>query len=296
MSRISVKPMPGAFGVEVEGVDLSRPLDAETERAVMDAFHGGRIMAIRGQKLVFDEFDRFTRRFGDQDAHFLDHLRLLGHPAILMLSNIFEDGKPVGVFEGAAFWHTDVAYRDPPNSATIVYALECPAGGCPTHFADMYAAYDDLPQAVKDRIDGLKVIHHYGNRDDMDEDSPQSAERLTAEQKKKVRNVVMPLVRTHHVTGRKALYGVAGSSFHIVDMPDDEALDLLDSLKEHALQPKYLTAYDYAAGDVVAWDTYATLHKATLQKPATKPEDRRVLWRVSVTGKPQIFRDGPQAT
>lgn len=295
MSRISVKPLPGAFGVEVEGVDLARPLDGETERAVMAAFHEGRIMAFRGQTLAFEEFDRFTARFGDQDAHFLDHLRLRGHPAILMLSNVFEDGRPLGVFEGAAFWHTDVAYRDPPNSATIVYALECPSGGCPTHFADMYAAYEDLPQAMKDRLDGLRVIHHYGNRDDMDEDSPQSAERLTAEQKKKVRNVVMPLVRTHHVTGRKALYGVAGSSFHIVDMPDDEALDLLDSLKEHALQPKYLTSYDYAVGDVLAWDTYATLHKATLQKPAAQPEDRRLLWRVSVTGKPKIFRDEPAA-
>jgi len=295
MKRISVKPLPGAFGVEVEGVDLSRPLDGATERVIMDAFHGGQIMVIRGQDLAFEEFDRFTRRFGDQDAHFLDHLRLRGHPAILMLSNIFEEGRPLGVFEGAAFWHTDVAYRDPPNSATIVYALECPAGGCPTHFANMYAAYDDLPQSTKDRIDGMRVIHHYGNRDDMDEDSPYSAERLTAEQKKKVRNVVMPLVRRHHVSGRNALYGVAGSSFHIEGLPDGEAVDLLDTLKEHALQPKYMTSYDYAVRDVAAWDTYATLHKATLQRPATMAETRRVLWRVSVTGRPLIYRDEPAA-
>lgn len=291
MSRMSVKPLPGAFGVEVEGIDLRRPLEPGTERELMAAFHEGRFMVIRNQDLAFEDFDRFTRRFGDQDAHFLDHLRLRGHAAILMLSNVFEDGKPLGVFEGAAFWHTDVAYRDPPNSATIVYSLECPAGGCPTHFADMYAAYNGLAQGIKDRIDGMKVVHHYGNRDDMDEDSPQSAERLTAEQKKKVQNVVMPLVRAHHVTGRKALYGVAGSSFHIVGMPDDEALDLLDELKEHALQPRYLTAYGYAVGDVAAWDTYATLHKATLHKPASRPEERRVLWRVSVTGKPLIYRD-----
>ncbi len=125
---LSVKPLPGPFGAVVEGLDLSQPMDRATTKALIDAFHQNQVIVIRDQRLEFDGFDRLTKSFGTQKPHFLDHLRMRGHPAMLMLSNIFEDGKPIGVYEGAAFWHTDVAYEDPPNSATIVYALECPAG------------------------------------------------------------------------------------------------------------------------------------------------------------------------
>ena len=285
---LSVKPLPGSFGVEIEGLDLSRPIDRETTKALIDAFHENQVIVLRDQRLAFEDFDRATKDFGRQKPHFLDHLRMNGHPAILMLSNVFEDGKPLGVYEGAAFWHTDVAYEDPPNSATIVYALECPDGGCPTEFADCFSAYDDLDQAIKATIDELTAIHHYGNRWDMDENSPTSAERLTPAQKSRVSNVFMPVVRRHHMSGRAALYGVAGSSFGIVGWPDDEAIDLLDRLARHCLQEKYQNRWDYAVGDLAAWDTFSTLHKAQVQPPATDPASRRMLWRVSVTGKPPI--------
>jgi taurine dioxygenase len=286
---LSIQRLPGVFGVEISGVDLSKPMNDATERELLDAFHAHQVIVVRNQSLEFEDFDRLTKRFGRQDPHFLDHLRMRGHPAILMLSNIFENGKPIGVFEGAAFWHTDVAYRDPPNSATIVYSIECPRRGCPTHFADTFSAYDALSESMKKRIDDLVVLHHYGNRADMDENSRTSAERLTPEQKKRITNVFHPLVQRHPITGRKSLYGVAGSSFGIVGLPDDEALGLLDELKAHATQPRFVTSYDYSVGDVAAWDTYSTLHMATLQDPATTPETRRLLWRVSVTGKAPIY-------
>jgi taurine dioxygenase len=291
MAQFGVRKLPGNFGAEIYDIDLRQPMDEATARAFIDVFHQNQMIVVRDQALEFEHFDTMTRQFGDQKPHFLDHLRLRGHPAILMLSNVFEEGRPLGVYEGAAFWHTDVAYQDPPNSSTVVYALEVPDGGCPTEFADCYTAYDDLPQAIKDRIDGMTVVHHYGNRWDMDENSPTSAERLTEEQKKKVENVFMPLVRRHHVTGRKALYGCAGSSFGIAGMPDDEAIGLLDELANHCIQEKYRTQWDYSVGDVAAWDTFSTLHKAQVQKPAKGENDRRVLWRVSVTGKPQVYRD-----
>ncbi len=289
-STLSVKPLPGPFGAEIEGLDLSQPLDRDTAKELIDVFHAHKVIAIRRQKLEFEDFDRVTREFGDQKPHFLDHLRMRGHPAILMLSNMFEDGKPLGVFEGAAFWHTDVAYQDPPNSSTVVYSIKNPDAGCPTTFADCVAAYDALPETMKAFLDDKVVLHHYGNRADMDEDSPTSAERLTPEQKAAVSNVYMPLVRRHHVTGVKALYGCAGSSFGIVGMPDDEATDLLDELAAHCVQDRFTTSYDYEVGDLAAWDTFQTLHMATLQKPATGDTDSRILWRVSVTGKPPVYR------
>ena len=287
---IETRPLDGPFGVELLGLDLSKPMTRDQVNELISIFHHNQVIVARDQKLEFDQYDALTRHFGDQRPHFLDHLRLRGHPAILLLSNVFEGDRPLGVYEGAAFWHTDVAYEDPPNSSTIVYALEVPDKPCPTEIADCYSAWDDLSQAMKDRIDGLQVIHHYGNRWDMDENSNTSAERLTEDQKKRVSNVHMPMVRQHHVTGRKAIYGMAGSSFGIVGWPEDEAIELIDELARHCIQEKYQMSVNYSVGDVAAWDTFSTLHKAQVQQPATGEHDRRLLWRVSVTGLPPVCR------
>ncbi|MDT9599726.1 TauD/TfdA dioxygenase family protein [Sphingosinicella rhizophila] len=283
---VSFRPLPGAFGAEILDLDLSRDQSEATMREVLSIFYEHQFIAIRGQKLQLSEFDSFSRCFGTQRPHFLDHLRMDGHPAILMLSNIHESGRQIGIYEGACFWHTDVAYEDPPNSATIVYAIDTPKGeAAPTYLADMFAAYDALTERTKRMIDGLIVLHHYGNRYDTKEGSPTAAERLTEDQKQRVQNVHHPLVIRHPVTGRRSLYGVAGSSFGIVGMPDDEAFDLLHELAEHATKPEFTTAYDYAPGDVACWDTYSTLHKAPGQKAAVRGDPHaRLLWRVSVTG------------
>ena len=138
--KLETKQLPGPFGIEVFGLDFSQPVERETIKHLLNLFHEHQMIVFRGQKLEFDQFDQITRSFGDQKPHFLDHLRLNGHPAILMLSNVQENGNATGVYRGAAFWHTDVAYEDPPNSSTIVYALEVPRGGCPTEFADCFNA------------------------------------------------------------------------------------------------------------------------------------------------------------
>jgi taurine dioxygenase len=283
---VSFRRLPGPFGVEVGDIDLSRPLADAEAREFVSEFYRHQLVVVRGQQIPFENFDRLTRQFGTQRPHFLDHLRMRGHPAILMLSNIFEDGRQTGIYEGACFWHTDVAYEDPPNSATIVYSIEVPKDRiAPTYVSDMFAAYDALPETTKRRIDGLNVLHHYGNRDDQVEGSPTAAERLTEDQKKRVANVFHPLVIRHPVTGRRSLYGVAGSSFGIVGMPDDEALGLLRELAQHATRDEFTTAVEYGPGDLAAWDTYSTLHKAPVVPKAVAGDPHaRLLWRVSVTG------------
>ena len=282
---ISQKPLPG-FGMEISGVDLSKPLRTKIVQEILSVFYTHGLIVIPDQNLTFNQYDTFTKKFGRQKPHFLDHLRNENHSAILNLSNIFENDRPIGVYEGAVFWHTDVAYQDPPNSATIVYTRQWPQNGCPTYFSDQMAAYDGLTENMKKMIDSLIVIHHYGNRADMNTNSRTSAEKLTQEQENRVRNVCHPLVKEHPVTCRKALYGVCGSSFGIVGMPEDEACQLLDELAVHATASKFQTKYDFKIDDAGAWDTYSTLHKATLLKPATGPHDSRLLWRISVTGLP----------
>ncbi len=284
----STRRLSEPLGVEISDIDLSKPLEQTIWRNFLQVFYENCVVVVPGQTLDLDRFNRFASVIGRPKPHFLDHLRLPGFDSILLLSNIHDNGRTTGVYEGAAFWHTDVAYEDPPNSATVVYAIKIPEAGGRTWFANQYAAYDALPPAMKARIDDLKVIHHYGNRADMDENSRTSAERLTDAQKANVRNVTMPLVRRHPFTGRKALYGVAGSSFHIVGMPDDEATDLLNELAAHATCRDFVTSHRYRKGDLAMWDTFSTLHKAELLDPVDDPQhpQARLLYLNSLTGHP----------
>lgn len=282
----SVKPLNDNVGAEVAAIDLSQPQKPEDLKQLLRVFYDYGVLVVRSQNLNLEQFHQVGKYFGQPKPHFLDHLRMQGFDSILLLSNIHENGRPIGVYEGAAFWHTDVAYEDPPNTSTVVYAAQVPESGGRTWFANQYAAYEALPQSMKSKIDNLQVIHHYGNRADMNENSRTSAERLTAEQKKNVRNVVMPLIRRHPITGRKALYGVAGSSFHIVGMPDDEGVSLLNELAAHATKPEFIASHKYEPGDLAAWDTFSTLHKAELIDRVDDRNDprARLLYRLSNLG------------
>ncbi len=281
----TVRPLPEALGAEILDADLSEPSEAVIA-AVLDAFFTHQVIVVRGQSLTPGQFARFARHFGRPVPHILSHLRHREHPEILPLSNILENGEPTGVYDGAAYWHTDMSYEEEPGAATLVYSIHAPAEGGETCFANMIRAYEALSAKTRRRIDGLTVLHHYGNRADLEETSRTSASPLSEAQKKEVKNVYHPLVLRHPVTGRKALYGVAGSSFGIVGMPDDEATALLDELKAHATQEAFVYRHRYAVGDLVVWDNFSTLHAATLIAPATGPADTRLLHRISVKGAP----------
>lgn len=266
------------FGVEAEGIDLSQPL-ADAQFAELErAFYANHVFALRGQDLTARQFLAFARRLGPPQPHVIDQFHHPEDPDILVLSNVKENGRPTGLQDAGSYFHTDYSYLAVPARATTLYSRVVPKVGGDTLFADQQAAYDDLPAAMKRRIDPLLAIHHYGNRHDLDEASRTAASPLSAEQQEKMPLVTHRVARPHPVTGRKALYGVSGSSFGIVGMPDDEARDLLDELAAHATQPKYQLRFRYGVGDVVVWDNAALLHSATL----TDPADARTLWRITV--------------
>ncbi|HTP96140.1 MAG TPA: TauD/TfdA family dioxygenase [Burkholderiales bacterium] len=266
------------LGLEATGVDLSQPLGDTAFAGIEQAFYQGQVLAIRGQSLTATQFLEFARRFGRPEPHVIDQFHHPSRPDILILSNEVRDGHPIGLADAGSYFHTDYSYLEVPARATLLYSIKVPKAGGDTLFANQYAAYDDLPEAMKRRIDGLIALHHYGNRDDLDETSRTAASPLTEEQKSRVDWVRHPVARTHPVTGRKALYAVSGSSFGIDGMPDDEAVALLDELKRHATQPRYQYRFKYGVGDVVIWDNASLLHSATL----TDPDDARTLWRVTV--------------
>ncbi len=198
-------------------------------------------------------------------------------PNILILSNVKKDGQPTGLQDAGSYFHTDYSYLQVPARATTLYSRVVPNVGGDTLFANQQAAYDDLSDAMKKRIEPLLGIHHYGNRNDQDESSRTVASVLTPEQKAKMPVITHRLARPHPVTGRKSLYAVSGSSFGIVGMPDDEARDLLDELAAHSTQAQYQLRFKYGVGDVVVWDNASLLHSATL----IDPDDARTLWRIT---------------
>ena len=276
---LDLRPLSDGFGLEAHGVNLAEPLDEAAFADVAEAFFRAQVFVLRDQRLTPAQFVAFARRFGPPEPHVIDQFHHPADPNILILSNrVSDDGTPLGLADAGTYFHTDYSYLDVPARATTLYSIEVPAVGGNTLFANQYAAYDDLPNAMKRRIDPLVAIHHYGNRNNVDEATRTVASVLTAEQKAKMPLITHPVVRTHPVTGRKALYAVSGSSFGIVGMREDEAHALLDELAAHATQPRYRLSLRYGVGDVVIWDNASLLHSATLVDPAHP----RTLWRITI--------------
>jgi len=265
------------FGVEVEGVDLNS-LNENSFARIRSAFYEHQVLVARAQKLTAAQFLSFARRFGRPEPHVIDQFHHPEHADILILSNVEKDGRPTGLADAGTYFHTDYSYLAVPARATMLYSIQVPKKGGDTLFANQYAAYEDLASDVKNKIQDLVALHHYGNRDDLDKGSRTVASVLSDEQEKKVTWVKHRVARPHPVTGRTALYAVNGSSFGIEGMPEEAALEMLRELARHATQEKYQLRLKYGVGDVVIWDNAALLHSATL----TDPQDPRTLWRITV--------------
>ena len=279
---LSLRKLSEGFGLEAGGVDLSQSLSDAQFRAIEEAFFAGQVLVFRGQDLTAAQFLEFARRFGRPEPHVIDQFHHPDHPDILVLSNRKKDGKPIGLQDAGTYFHTDYSYLPVPARATLLYSREVPARGGDTLFANQYAAYDGLPEAARAKIEPLVGLHHYGNRDDLDQASRTVASVLRPEQESRMTWVKHRVARPHPVTGRKALYSVSGSSFGIEGMDSGEAVALLDELKRHATQEKYRYSLKYGVGDVVIWDNASLLHAATL----IDPDDPRTLWRVTVKEPP----------
>jgi taurine dioxygenase len=247
-------------------------------REVRDLFFASQVLVFRAQRFTPEAYLQFARQFGKPEPHVIDQFHHPEHADILILSNVKKDGEPTGLADAGTYFHTDYSYLEVPARATLLYSIRVPKKGGDTLFANQYAAYDDLPSSRKKQIQGLVALHHYGNRDELDEGSRTAASVLSEDQERKMTWVRHPIARRHPVTGRTALYAVSGSSFGIEGMPEDEAIGLLDELKAHATQQKYQCRLKYGVGDVVIWDNASLLHSATL----TDPGDPRTLWRITV--------------
>ena len=288
---IAVTPLDAPFGAEITGVDIAGGLGAGEMREVVACLHEHRFIVIRDQSLDPAQFLAFGEAWGRPHPHVLNHLRMPGFPAIMEIGNTQEKDRTDDIRNGAAFWHTDQSYETEPASATLLYAIEVPGHGGQTQIADMAGAYDALADAMRARIEGLQALHFYGAAAGRDGENI-AVPIINETQKNKVPPVPHAIARAHPITGRKAIYAVAGTPFAIEGMADVEALALLATLKAHALEERFIYRHAYREGDIAIWDNAATLHSGTPIDVATGKDTRRHLYRISVKGRPGVCRSG----
>jgi alpha-ketoglutarate-dependent taurine dioxygenase len=278
---LEIRPLSDALGAEILGVDVNN-LSDDAFRNIHQAHLDYCVIAIRDQHLTPEQHIAFSRRFGDLDYQVLDQYALAGHREILVLTNKVSDGKPAGLADAGRRWHTDMSYNEIPPLGSLLYGLEVPPEGGDTKFANLYAAYEALPDVTKKRVADLKGIHdyvrHYKRADDL---SGGKRAKLTDEQVASLKQAVHPIVRTHPETGRKALYVDEGHSVGIEGMSDAEAKPLLKELYEHAIQPQFVYAHKWHRFDVVFWDNRCVLHQA---QPYDAARYDRYMHRTTVKG------------
>lgn len=279
---IPVRKSDAACGAEIV-FDLSTPIDDPTFAEIERLFHDNIIVFFRDQRLANEQHIAFSRRFGELEIHIVEKYLLPGYPEILLISNIRDDaGEHIGLADAGFTWHSDTSYRRRPSRCSLLYAKEVPyrdgkALG-DTVFANTIAAYEALPETMKQRLAGLKAIHRYSSRRRV-ENSPRP--KLTAAQLAETPDVAHPIVRTHPHTGRKALYVTAGECIGIAGMPDDEALDLIAELDAHCVRPEFCYRHRWRVGDLVMWDNASAMHLAICDYAL--PE-RRLMHRTTVIG------------
>lgn len=251
---ISVRRLATSFVGEVEGVDLRRPDDREVA-AIKAAWLAHKVLVFHEQELDEDGLVAFAERLGDAEIH-LRQTRASGRREVLLVSNIKEDGQPIGRLGNQELnWHMDQIFMAEPTAGTLLYAVEVTPEGGDTWFCDLGAAYDALPAELRQRVAGLRAVHSAATAD------RRVGIHLTEAQRLQAPEVVHPLVRTHPLAGEKALYFSLNHTARIDGMPEDESLDLIDQLRAHATEPRFVYAHRWQVGDLVLWDNAATMHR-----------------------------------
>lgn len=275
-AAVAVRALSPALGAEIVGVDLGQEIDDRTFAQIRDAWHQHLVILLRDQELSEDDQVRFAEKFGPPAViHTKQFVR--NHPAVMLISNIREDGKPIGALpDGEMHFHTDQCHQERPAMASMLYAIEVPRAGGNTLFANGYKAYETLPDALKLRIAGRKALNAY----DYDAAAMKRGTRLA----EGVPSCVHPVVRTHPATGRKALYVNRLMTVRIEGLPADESDALLDTLFAHQERREFVYEHVWRPGDLLMWDNRCTLHART----DFSPEERRLMRRVTILGEKPV--------
>jgi taurine dioxygenase len=273
---LAVRPLSPAIGAEIINVDLRNEIDDMLAQQLLDAWHQNLVILLRGQELSEDDQVRFAERFGPPaKIHTRQFVR--SHPAVMLISNIREDGKPIGALpDGEMQFHTDQCHQEIPAKASMLYAIEVPSVGGNTLFANAYLAYETLPAEIKRRIDGRKALNAY------DYDTAATIRKAVVPEG--APSYAHPVVRTHPATGRKALYVNRLMTRYIEGLDPKESEQVLTFLFDHQEQPQFIYEHVWRPGDILMWDNRCTLHART----DFSASERRLMRRVTILGEKPV--------
>lgn len=272
--KIKTRKLSESVGAEVLGIDLREPVSDAVFEQILQTWYDNCVILFRGQDLSEDQQWEFGTRFGPLSGGHIKELEA-GRSGVVYISNIREDGKLKGILpDGEMQFHSDQCYRELPSQGTMLHAIKIPKEGGNTLFANCYAAYETLPEDLKKRIDGLKALNIY--------DYNLNPTQRTKDESSSAPSWVHPVVRTHSVTGRKALYVNRLMTARIEGLPDDESEELLNTLFDHIEQRKFIYEHVWKSGDVLLWDNRCVLHART----TFDPSETRLLRRITLKGEP----------
>jgi taurine dioxygenase len=275
---VQIKPLSRYVGAEIVGSDLAEPLPDDVFRKIDDAYNHYSVLVFRDQKLTPEQQIAFARRFGELEISPRTDFALPGYPEILVLSNIIENGKPIGNADAGRTWHTDMSYTAKPPRGSLLYAREIPVENGralgDTVFASAAAAFESLPRDRRAALIGLRAVHRAGAK----KYAPGSK---LADAVKDLPDVEHPVIRTHPVTGRKAIYVREGECVSIRGMADTESLPLIKELSEMVPREEFCYRHSWRVGDLLMWDNSMMQHLAISDY---KLPLRRLMHRVTVNG------------
>ncbi len=290
---MQIKPSGELLGATIEGLDLAQPLSREDFRAIVHALATYGVLCFPRQRLDAAGLKAFSAHFGTLEINVAGTFQEPGHPEVMILSNIVENGRPIGLADAGQDWHTDMSYSSTIAYANVLHALRVPrregkALGN-TEFLSMAAAYDELPDGIKTRLQGASAVHDFNKFWEMmrrERGSPRPP--LTEAQRRQKPPVAHPIFLRHPVSGRMVLYANPGYAVRIEGVTEADSDALLELLFRHQLQPKFGYAHQWSEGDVLMWDDLLTLHRAVADYGPTQP---RLVKRCQVMAD-RVFEPG----
>ena len=277
-----IREISPVLGSVVSGIDLAEGISDATMRSLIDLLFERGVLVIKDQRLSDEQYLQFGKNWGRPLEFFIPEHRNARFPEIIHINN---DPKTPPMFrDGAVHWHSDSSYEAEPGAVTMLYGKEAPEQGGETHFASTAAAYENLSIEMQTRLDGLVALHELGrapwiegetvpdpNRPDRETDAP-----------------THPLVMRHPVTGRKGIF-TSGTAYAIEGMEQGEATDLIRELRQHITRPEFRISYKAVAGDIILWDNFGTVHCASQIEYSAEDGKRRLLYRISTRGLPELL-------
>lgn len=255
--NIAIEPLSPALGARINGLDAARTLDPVGLARLLDAWHEYGVLYLPGQTLDDAQQIRFGEHFGELATVQGEYQLSKSHPAIMYITNEKVNGEYVGALpDGEMFFHSDMCYVEKPSKATMLYAMNIPRRGGDTRFANMYKAFEALPADVRRRLEGRRAVNSY----EPGTSAPMKATRTRSVPSASVRSYSQPMVCTHPVTGKKALYVNRLMTEYVEGIPREESDRLLEYLFDFQERPEFIYEHRWTPGDLLIWDNRCMLH------------------------------------